>query len=101
MKNVKIMLTAIAVLAVVGGALAFKAKKFQSICYYSSDISHTTDPGDRCPFVGAGTITGVGNISTYATTTVLNAAFADCTQQDLLATPSLPCTTTVPTAGQD
>lgn len=33
MKKVKVMLTAIAILAVLGGALAFKAKKFGSTIY--------------------------------------------------------------------
>jgi hypothetical protein len=33
MKKAKVMLTAIAVMAVVGGALAFKAKKFGSTIY--------------------------------------------------------------------
>jgi hypothetical protein len=39
MKRVKIMLTAIAVLAVVGGALAFKAKKFTSTIYCSDNTT--------------------------------------------------------------
>jgi hypothetical protein len=36
MKKIKIMLTTIAVLAVVGGALAFKAKTFSSAVIYQS-----------------------------------------------------------------
>ena len=45
MKTVKIMLTAIAVFAVVGGALAFKAKKSSFVIYT------TTTPGEGalCP----------------------------------------------------
>jgi hypothetical protein len=35
MKKVKIMLTAVAVFAVVGGALAFKAAKFTQIALYT------------------------------------------------------------------
>ena len=37
MKKVKIMLTAVTVLAVVGGALAFKAQKFSNFCVYTAD----------------------------------------------------------------
>ena len=39
MKKIKIMLTAITVLAVVGGALAFKAKKIDGVCLYTSSQS--------------------------------------------------------------
>ena len=40
MKKVKIMLTAITVFAVVGGALAFKAQKFNSHLFCSGGVSH-------------------------------------------------------------
>jgi hypothetical protein len=43
MKSLKIMLTAIVVLALVGGALAFKAKKFNDVCIYSLNQA-----GDEC-----------------------------------------------------
>ena len=40
MKKAKIMLTAITFLAVVGGALAFKANKFARITYYTTTASN-------------------------------------------------------------
>jgi hypothetical protein len=46
MKRVKFMLTAITVFAVVGGALAFKAQKFNSVCYYESN-----SPAQICPLL--------------------------------------------------
>jgi len=39
MKKVKIMLTAITVFAIIGGALAFKAKKFNTSIYCTDGIS--------------------------------------------------------------
>lgn len=39
MKKVKIMLTAITVMAVVGGALAFKAQKFSSRVYCTTEAA--------------------------------------------------------------
>ena len=39
MKKAKMMLTALAVLAVVGGSLAFKAKHFNQFDYFSTDAS--------------------------------------------------------------
>ncbi len=47
MKKVKIMLTAITVLAVVGGALAFKAKSYSAACVYSLNGT-----GTECPLIG-------------------------------------------------
>ena len=49
MKKVKIMLTAITIFAVVGGALAFKAQKF----YPARQLFTTDNPveGATCPFV--------------------------------------------------
>jgi hypothetical protein len=47
MKKVKIMLTAVTVLAVVGGALAFKAKTFQGNRFYTlSSNGQCTSPVD-------------------------------------------------------
>lgn len=43
MKKIKIMLLSFALLAVVGGALAFKAKFNQPICYTTTTVS-----GDFC-----------------------------------------------------
>jgi hypothetical protein len=44
MKNVKFMLTSIAVIALVGGALAFKAQKFSSFCVYKKNVGLGTCP---------------------------------------------------------
>ena len=44
MKSVKIMLSAVLVMAVIAGALAFKVKKAQNRCVYT----HTTSVS--CPF---------------------------------------------------
>jgi hypothetical protein len=46
MKRIKIMLTAITVFAVVGGALAFKAQKFGKVIY----TTNNPVPGATCPF---------------------------------------------------
>ena len=69
MKKVKIMLTAITVLAVVGGALAFKAKKFSNICYFSSTQAHSGN-GDYCLFNTAADLfdTGGSGDLQFATT---------------------------------
>jgi len=67
MKRVKIMLTAIAVLAVVGGALAFKAKTF------GSQIYCTTTAGLVCSVpsaLGFTVVKPIGQVSvdfTYCT----------------------------------
>jgi hypothetical protein len=52
MKRIKIMLAALTVLAIAGGALAFKAQKFGSFCYYSSTAAHdgTGFPPNYCNF---------------------------------------------------
>jgi hypothetical protein len=46
MKRIKIMLTAITVFAVVGGALAFKAQKFGQVIY----TTNNPVAGATCPF---------------------------------------------------
>jgi hypothetical protein len=81
MKKAKLMLTAVAVMAVVGGALAFKAVKFQTNTFYCttttnsactvadlvqikktidptgvantycSDATHSGGTADPCPFI--------------------------------------------------
>ena len=56
MKKVKIMLTAMAIIAVVGGALAFKAK---TASIYCSSQSHT---GNDCPFLDNYTL---GNVNDF------------------------------------
>jgi hypothetical protein len=53
MNRVKIMFAAIAVVAIVGGALAFKAKTFNGQCIYSK-------PGDECALVGSFVTTNEG-----------------------------------------
>jgi len=45
MKKVKIMLTAVVVFAAIGGALAFKAQKFGSVIYTTTNEAGTP----RCP----------------------------------------------------
>jgi hypothetical protein len=57
MKKVKIMLMAIAVLAVVGGALAFKANFNETFCTMNPIEDPTTAVGDVCPVVDALKIT--------------------------------------------
>ena len=50
MKKVRFMLTAIVVLAVVGGALAFKANKsLEKVCFYQKAVQ--TDQPGTCPVV--------------------------------------------------
>lgn len=66
MKKAKFMLAAIAVLAVVGGALAFKIKDSSAIVYTHS----ATDPTTLCTVP----LTGITNV-TNARPTVLSATF--------------------------
>lgn len=59
MKRVKVMLTAICVLAMVGGALAFKAKTFGNGTYCTT----TAGGGNICPVFSPQTkFTAPGNI---------------------------------------
>lgn len=52
MKKVKIMLTAIVVLAIAGGALAFKTTTFnQEICINTDETPTTTDDESFCSFL--------------------------------------------------
>jgi hypothetical protein len=70
MKRIKIMLATLAVLAVVGGALAFKAQKFDNFCYYSSTASHdgSGSPADYCNFnVADGFKLGAAGGNNFAT----------------------------------
>ena len=60
MKKVKMMLTAVTVFAIVGGALAFKAQKFGSTVYTTSDESGTP----TCPLEKAGFTTTTINPGT-------------------------------------
>ena len=70
MKKIKVMLTAITLFAIVGGALAFKAYKKDASCYYSSTTSHQGGTNDHCLYnMGTGTTTGGSTgTRTYATT---------------------------------
>lgn len=70
MKKVKVLLTAITVFAVVGGALAFKAK--ESFTFYTSDGTNVCN----IPTVSFST-TESGTIPVNAT---LTATSADCPQ---------------------
>jgi hypothetical protein len=71
MKRIKIMLTVLTVLAVVGGALAFNAHKYSAAgCYYSSTASHDGlgTPANYCNFnVADGYILGPPGGNNYAT----------------------------------
>jgi len=86
MKKAKIMLTAIAVLAVVGGTLAFKASTFGKVQFYTLD-------GTQCIFKGGVIDVGNGNVSVtdiYTTTgipefnTTTDAALCADTETGLL-----------------
>jgi hypothetical protein len=67
MKKVKIMLTAVTVLAIVGGALAFKVKKSADKCVY---VGSTTGGN---PKIGICTATlGVVDFETFTTTPATN-----------------------------
>ena len=82
MKKVKVMLTAIAVLAIVGGSLAFKASKgpIPRKCYFStSDLQQ-----QNCPFVSITKAqTGVGaavRATTFGVTTTQAGGPEVCTK---------------------
>lgn len=62
MKKVKIMLSAVAVLVVVGGIVAFKAKKYGQFKYCTSITG-----GGICPnsLIGSTTIGVSGNVEYY------------------------------------
>lgn len=74
MKKVKVMLTAITVFAIVGGALAFKAQKFDLARVCSGSAI------DNCPNWDIDmTTTTTGNEQVYYTTTLgTNCANAKC-----------------------
>jgi hypothetical protein len=70
MKRAKIMLVAIAVLATVGGALAFKAQKFGNVKYcYTTTDSRPEAKDCTVEFTGTFTTTAVGEAVLYYTTT--------------------------------
>jgi hypothetical protein len=80
MKKAKIMLTAITVLAIAGGVLAFKAKTFNQVCYYSSTTTHTGGTGDYCTYVAqrGTTIVETPNTPLTYATTIEAPAFGPC-----------------------
>ena len=67
MKRAKIMLMAIAVLGVVGGAVAFKAKNFTTAKFYYPTVKTSTSP---CTVSGefAFVTTNVGTSTVYYST---------------------------------
>jgi len=81
MKKAKIMLSAVTVLAVVGGALAFKAKKFNDVTFYTTSAGTPNNCSFAVPIlytITSGPGSGViSHIIDY--TTVLGVAKADCT----------------------
>jgi hypothetical protein len=77
MKKIKIMLTAITVFAVVGGALAFKAQKFGAIVYTTNNPVE----GATCPFeLREFTITDVKPNSSAVLTSVTDIQSAPCVE---------------------
>lgn len=64
MKKVKIMLTAITVFAVVGGALAFKAQKFGITVFYKTRAADPT-----CTIPGFTTLPSSPNLGRFYCTT--------------------------------
>lgn len=91
MKRVKIMLSAILVLAVVAGALAFKAKKTGGFCVYKTTLNEEqvlTCPKDPQLHVITPTLNGGVTISSIYTTSPLQVACPAFTDP-------LKCTTTL------
>ena len=71
MNKIKIMLTAITVFAVVGGALAFKVK---GKTVYCDSVSHQGN-GDYCPALANSTFDNNSSITSYCT----NGPLKSCT----------------------
>lgn len=81
------MLSAVLIMAIVGGVLAFKAKKVDGICYYSSN----TNIND-CPFIGSNnTSIFLAGTPTYATTRLVDPQ-GKCDEVAIL-----PCPVSLPT----
>jgi hypothetical protein len=81
MKTPKIMLTALLVLALVGGALAYKAKKYANICYYEANVAgqcHILAFGTK---IGAETTVGAFNTTRIAPCPTV---VADCNKRHLV-----------------
>jgi hypothetical protein len=75
MKKVKVMLLSLAMLAVVGGALAFKAKYSDDFCYTTAHIVNgaytcvVSNVKLKCPtFTDISTIDAVGPLTSCTTT---------------------------------
>ncbi|SEM38620.1 hypothetical protein SAMN04488505_104240 [Chitinophaga rupis] len=77
MKKAKVMLTAIAVFAVVGGALAFKAKKFGGSTYY---VSTTTTLSATATYSPALITANTAPVPVYYVTRVFGAPLTSSTQ---------------------
>ncbi|WP_162915591.1 hypothetical protein [Paraflavitalea soli] len=78
MKKVRIMLSAICILAIVAGALAFKVKS-PDVCAYERLLSNGP-VATKCPFFGVGnyyTTTQGAAVNQYATT-VPKPSVGDC-----------------------
>jgi hypothetical protein len=67
MKKIKIMLTAVTVFAVVGGALAFKANNFTKRTYYTTTASGA-NTNSVCNVAVQATVTTGTSLTTLATT---------------------------------
>lgn len=81
MKRVKVMLTAIAVLAVVGGAVAFKAKTYGQVKYCTS-----TSGGGSCPnSLNTSTTIGTQNATQYYYN-LTNGTSTPCSNVNCIAT---------------
>lgn len=81
MKKAKIMLMAIAVLAVVGGALAFKATKFQKLPYGVCDLTAK--------------VCSLNTIGLFSTTTLIGGALTQVAPPAQPCNANLPCTTRI------
>ena len=74
MKKVKIMLLSIALLAIVGGALAFKAKFDATFCTMDPIVftDPTTAPDDACPLIVNIETTTIGGVAAFVDETPVN-----------------------------
>jgi len=82
MKKAKIMLMAIAVVVLVGGALAFKVAKFTDPNLYSCRTTTATSTAKFCLATAANSTTGMGFVDpvlVFTTVTSFHAGTPDCT----------------------
>jgi hypothetical protein len=90
MKKAKILLSAIVLVAVVGGAFAFKANRFIAKVFYSYGVSTTT--------VGGPTVTGCVVPVTLTSTTALVGSLAPVSSTTFITNTSSVCTATLTAA---